>query len=267
MRWAFRSGTWAWLVALAVVVSSLVGPARPAAASVAPSGIQVLVPPTDHPTNRVLDTRRTSPLGAHKVLTVTVAGDRTGWIPSTVSGAFANVTVIGAKRSGFLSIFPAGQPRPRTSSVNFDTFQSYSNHLLLKIGVGGKVSIYNGSATAVNILLDVTGYVVKGANSAPGSTVATPLARVVDTGTGVGVPAGPFRARSQVDVQITGRGGIPASGVAGVWIHLTITSAQRNGYVVAWPAGTSRPSVSTLNFAAGQTVANQVFVPLSATGS
>lgn len=266
LQLAVGVGAWAWFVAISVVVSCLVVPARPAAASVAPSGIQVLVPPTDAPTNRVLDTRTTSPLGARKVLTVTLAGDRAGWIPMSASGAFANLTVIGARKSGFVSIFPAGQARPRTSSINFDTYQSYSNHLLLKIGVGGRVSIYNGSDGPVHVLLDVTGYIVKGASRAPGSAVAIALARVLDTGAGIGVPKGPLPARSRLDVQITGRGGIPSSGVAGVWIHLTVTSPQRSGYVVGWPAGGPRPSVSTVNFVAGQTVANQVFVPLSVTG-
>lgn len=163
-------------------------------------------------------------------------------------------------------MFPTGQPRPRTSSINFDTYQSYSNHQLIKIGSGGKVSIYNGSAGAVHVLLDLTGYIVQGANTAPGATVATTLARVVDTATGNGAPRGPLRARSRIDVQITGRGGIPASGVAGVWIQLTVAAPQGRGYVVAWPAGRPRPLTSTVNFAAGQTVANQVFVPLSATG-
>lgn len=212
----------AWLVAVSVVVSCLVAPAPRAVAIVTSSGIQPLTP-TEGLVTRVLDTRKTSALGARKILTVTLAGEQANaGIPATASGVLANLTVVHARRSGFLTLFPAGEARPLASSINFDTYQSaYANHLLIKLGAGGKVSIYNGSAAPVHVLLDVTGYIVGGANTAPGTTVATTPARVLDTATGNGAPNAPLRAGARLDVQISGRGGIPATGVAGVWIEVT----------------------------------------------
>ena len=252
-------------VAVFVVALFLVGPVSTAAADAVPGGVQVLDPPGDVPANRVLDTRRTAPLGAHQALTVSVVGVR-DWIPATASGVFANLTVIGARSSGFLTLFPAGRTRPTSSSISFDRYQSYSNQVLVKLGTGGRVAVYNGSSGSVQVLLDLTGYVVGGANPAPGATVAITPARVLDTATGNGTSRRPLRARSRIDVQLTGRGGIPSNGVAGVWIQLTVASPQRRGYLVAWPAGGSQPLASTVDFAAGQTVANEVFVPVSTSG-
>ena len=67
----FLSG---WFVAICVVASCLAGPVLPAAGDVAPGGgIQVLTPGYSFgPANRVLDTRRGPPLGAHKTLSVSL---------------------------------------------------------------------------------------------------------------------------------------------------------------------------------------------------
>ena len=115
-------------------------------------------------------------------------------------------------------------------------------------------------------LLDLTGYIASGASTAPGATVATTPARVLDTAAGVGARKGPLRAGGRLVVKFTGRGRIPAKGVSGVWVQVKVASPHRPGYVVAWPAGKPRPVASTVSFAAGQTVENEVFLPLSSTG-
>lgn len=50
----------------------------------------------------------------------------------------------------------------------------------------------------------------------------------------------------------------PYSFVDAVQLNLTVTRTHNSGYITVYPDGTTRPTVSTLNFAAGQTVANEM---------
>ncbi len=55
--------------------------------------------------------------------------------------------------------------------------------------------------------------------------------------------------------------GIP-SGVEAVSVNFTAVGPTAAGFLVAWPMGGAPPPVSTLNFNAGETVANAAIVPL-----
>lgn len=98
-----------------------------------------------------------------------------------------------------------------------------------------------------------------------GGFVAVPPARILDTRFGLGAPArlGPTSA---VDVQITGLGGVPATGVAAVALNVTVTEPSTGGFVTAYPTGTVRPLASNLNFGPGQTVPNAVVVKVGTLG-
>ena len=67
-------------------------------------------------------------------------------------------------------------------------------------------------------------------------------------------------------VRVTGVGGVPASGVSAVAVNLTVTRPAAGGYLAAYPNGKTRPAVSNLNFAKGQTAANLAVVPVGADG-
>jgi hypothetical protein len=92
--------------------------------------------------------------------------------------------------------------------------------------------------------------------------------RLLDTRTGLGATkAAPLGDSGRVDVQVTGRGGVPtASSVSAVVLNLTGITPTRGTYLTAYPAGASRPTASTLNLSAGQIRANTVTVPVSADG-
>jgi len=55
--------------------------------------------------------------------------------------------------------------------------------------------------------------------------------------------------------------------VGAVIVNLTVTGTAADGYLTTWPAGEPRPGASSLNFAAGQTVANLVVAQIGANGS
>ena len=95
-----------------------------------------------------------------------------------------------------------------------------------------------------------------------------PLApqRVLDTREGNGAPKGPVGSGAAITLQVAGRGGVPATGVAAVVLNVTVTGPTSAGHVTVWPAGVSRPVASSLNFTAGWTGANSVTVALGAGG-
>jgi hypothetical protein len=98
--------------------------------------------------------------------------------------------------------------------------------------------------------------------------VPVPPTRILDTREGLGAPAAAVVAGGQIDLQIAGMAGIPLAGVSAVTLNVTATQSAAAGHVSVFPAGTRRPTVSSLNLeAAGQTVANLVTVKVGANGN
>ncbi|MDU0312317.1 hypothetical protein RKE38_01360 [Phycicoccus sp. M110.8] len=65
---------------------------------------------------------------------------------------------------------------------------------------------------------------------------------------------------------VGGLSGVPSTGVSAVVLNATVTGPTKSSYLTLWPAGTTRPTVSTVNFTAGQTVANHATVPVDGSG-
>ena len=91
-------------------------------------------------------------------------------------------------------------------------------------------------------------------------------ARVLDTRAGNGAPASAVPNGATLDVQVTGRGGVPATGVSAVVLNLTVTEPWAGGHLTLWPTGETRPLASNLNVDPGQTVANLATVKVGADG-
>ena len=217
---------------------------------------------------RVIDTRSglgaAGPVAAGGTVSAVVAG-RGGVPVSGVSAVVVNITVTAPTRGGFLTAWAAGAARPGASNLNFSAGQTIPNLAIVPVGVGGKISLYNGSGGTVQILADVAGYFVAGAASAPGSFVSVAPARVIDTRSGLGA-AGPVAAGGTVSAVVAGRGGVPVSGVSAVVVNITVTAPTRGGFLTAWAAGAARPGASNLNFSAGQTIPNLAIVPVGVGG-
>jgi len=65
---------------------------------------------------------------------------------------------------------------------------------------------------------------------------------------------------------VTGRGGVPATGVGAVVLNVTATGPTTGGYLTVSPAGEARPATSNLNFGPGRTIANSVIAKVGANG-
>lgn len=85
-------------------------------------------------------------------------------------------------------------------------------------------------------------------------------ARIEDTRLGLGGLSGPLGPGATGEVQVTGRGGIPGTGVSAVVLNVTVTQPSADGWLTLWPAGSARPVASNLNFTAGETIPNLAVV-------
>jgi len=209
---------------------------------------------------RLLDTRSGSGAPAQRLgpggkLDLQVTG-RSGVPAAGVSSVVLNVTVTETTATSFLTAWPAGMARPVASNLNYTAGQTVPNLVTVKVGQGGKVSLYNNSG-ATHVVADVTGWY--GAAGGSPFTPVTP-SRILDTRAGAGAPAAAVGPASTLSLQVTGRGGVPAAGVAAVVLNVTVTDPTATSYLTAWPAGVTRPPTSNLNHVAGQTVPNLVIV-------
>ncbi|MCA1657209.1 MAG: hypothetical protein LC713_05810, partial [Actinobacteria bacterium] len=175
-----------------------------------------------------------------------------------------NVAVTNTTGSSFLTIYPTGQPRPNASNLNWNPGDTVSNRVKATLGTGGRVTIFN-SAGSTDIIVDVGGWYTDATQTDTEGGAYTPLppSRVLDTRLGIGGFSGVIGAGGQVDVQIAGAGGVPATGVAAVILNVTVTQPAGAGFLTIFPAGATRPNASDLNFAQGEDRPNLVVVRLS----
>jgi hypothetical protein len=88
--------------------------------------------------------------------------------------------------------------------------------------------------------------------------------RILDTryGTGTGKVA-PIGAKGKLTLSLPAVDGVPAADMSAVVMNVTVTSPAKNGNLTVYPGAGSAPTVSNLNFSAGETVPNLVTVQVS----
>ena len=219
---------------------------------------------------RLVDTRpgywhlRPAPdakLAGGQVLAIKVT-DIAGLTPaSNVDAVSLNLTVVEPESSGYLSAYPCGA-RPLVSNLNFERDSIVANAAVVPVDPAtGTVCVFSNVTT--HVVVDLSGWLATADGFHP-----TAPARVFDTRPGTTsirdrnpakVPSG-----STLAVQFTDLPGrVPAGDVAAVVINLTVVAPERSGFVTAFACGT-RPGTSSINFVAGQTVANSVIAPVDA---
>jgi len=219
---------------------------------------------------RILDTRTGlgAPVGkiaAGASLDLAVAGR--GGVPSQgVSAVVLNVTVTEPGAPGYLTVYPSDVDASLASNLNFNAGQTIPNLVTVKLGADGHVKIKNGSWLGAHVIADVAGYYLAGTPTDPGTFVALPPSRVLDTRTGTGAPTGKLGAGAALNLTIAGQAGVPASGAGAVIVNVTVTEPGAPGYVTVYPSNVSAPNASNLNFVAGQTIPNLVVVKLGPDG-
>jgi alpha-tubulin suppressor-like RCC1 family protein len=252
------------LTAAAMTFGGLVAPLPPAAAAGAlpGAGLQPLTPARlldTRPATQTVDNRYvgTGAVGAGNSIDVEVTGR--GGVPADgVAAVVLNVTATAPTTTTYVTVWPSGAPRPNASTLNAAADQTVANSIIVGVGSDGRVALYNDAGNTF-LIVDVAGWFPAGS----GFTPTTP-ARLLDTrpqaatSDGTHAGTGTVGADGTIDVQVTGRGGVPATGVAAVALNVTATEPTATSYVTAWPAGAARPNASNLNVTAGATVANLV---------
>ncbi|HEY3717215.1 MAG TPA: hypothetical protein VGL39_22050 [Jatrophihabitantaceae bacterium] len=226
------------------------------------AGTTALVAPA-----RILDTRagatphRVAPGGT---VTLTVGGH--GGVPSEAGAALLDLTVLTPSAGGGVTAYPAGTSKPATSTITYAAGRIIANLAAVKLGTGAQIVLANNSSGSIDLVADVMGYVLPGSAVAAATYVSTTPARFLDTRTGVGAPKAAVAAGKTVTLQIAGRGGVPATNVAGVTMTVTVVSPDAAGGVTVWPDGESKPGTTNVTFASKQSVADLVTVPVGADG-
>ena len=110
---------------------------------------------------RLVDTRTSGrPIPTGQTRCFVIAG--AGGLPAAATQAVLNVTVVGDSAAGWLTIYPAGQPAPATSTLNFDPHTyALANSTVTGIASGGQVCVavgtINGTPGSVHVIIDATG--------------------------------------------------------------------------------------------------------------
>lgn len=219
--------------------------------------------------------RAAAPIGPAGTLTIDVcAGAGAGCALTAVA---VNVTATGATESSFLTVYPTGVSLPTASNLNYTPGDTVANLVEVAVGTNGTITLYN-RAGSVDVVVDLEGTMAGGNTSSGSPRLYTPVApqRICDTrpdqpgvvtnqcnNGGLGATLG---SNGTLNVQITGQGGIPSTGVSAVVLNVTATDTSASGFLTAWPTGNPQPSASNVNWAAGQTVPNRVIVPVGYNG-
>lgn len=212
---------------------------------------------------RIIDTRTAGQtLGPGATLDVQVVG--VGPVPHTGVGAvLVNVTVTDTTAPGYLTAFPTGTlNRPTASNLNWAPGETVANRVLIPVGAGGQVSLFNCCGDT-DLIIDVNGYFTSGSSTPRGASlfVAIPPVRVFDTRQRTGEALGPGGTLTQ---QLTGIDGIAAHATA-VVTDVTAAATTAPSYFTVYPGG-APPLASDLNWGAGGIVPNLTVVTVSATG-
>ncbi|MET9961061.1 hypothetical protein ABZ128_18750 [Streptomyces sp. NPDC006326] len=219
---------------------------------------------------RLLDTRNgtgapAAKAGAGQSVNVRIAG-RAGAPARGVTAVVLNVTATNPTEDSHVIAYPHGAARPTASNLNFTAGQTIPNQVTVPVGADGTVDLYNNAGT-VDLIADISGYYLAG-DGGQRFTAVSPE-RLLDTRDPWITPTTPTRPYGPVGAGGTITLNVAKShpGAKAVTLNVTATNPTTDSHVVVYPHGAARPTASNLNFTAGQTVPNQVTVPVGADGT
>ena len=258
-------------IATAVTGSAVtVGPSMVAAAPVGPEPVESTPVMTSAYNStgsfRLADTRSAScscTMPDPNTMRVEVAG-RFG-IADDITAAVVTVTATNITADTFLTAYPAGQAVPNTSIVNPRRNRDVGNSAIVPVGVDGAIDIRSTIAigSAVDVVVDVTGFFVPASSSTDGRFVPTTPERIVDTRrpgstTGRLAPGG--------SVAVPRPAGVPGDSL-GLVLNVTSVEATEDGFLNISPTnGTATPTSFMNPDGSGDPLAAFVIAPLTGDG-
>jgi hypothetical protein len=81
-------------------------------------------------------------------------------VPTSAKAISLNLAITGMNAGGYITLWPSGQTQPVVSSINFSgTEPALANGAIVGLSTNTQdLSAYDGSNSAVHIIIDVTGY-------------------------------------------------------------------------------------------------------------
>ena len=188
-------------------------------------------------------------------------------IPSTAAGYSMNVAVVPHGTLGYLTLWPSGQSQPLVATLNSLDGRVKSNAAIVPAGSNGAVSVFATDMT--DVILDINGYFVPGNDPAALAFYPLTPCRIADTRDPTGPLGGPsLAALSTRSFSILASScGLPSNPQAYSLNFAAVPTDPSLGFMTAWPAGQSRPLVSSLNDPTGTVLSNAVIVPAGAGGA
>lgn len=193
----------------------------------------------------------TASVPANTVVELQVTGR--GGVPADATAVILNLAAVDPTAHGYVTAYPCGTERPLASTINYVPGVTVANNATVAVGEGGKVCLYTLAGT--DLIADLNGWFLPHPEFTPRSPE-----RLLDTR----LTTRPV-ADDIVEVQVTGRGGVPADAEAAV-INVAAVDPGDFGYVTAFPCGTLRPHASTINYTPGITIANNTTVAIGEGG-
>jgi hypothetical protein len=238
----------------ATVVPISVEPPRAAAAAVT-TRFEPAVSPC-----RVADTRNGTGLQAIGSDRVRVPMIGRCGVPADATAVAVTITATQGETAGFLTAWPAGQPLPNASTVNYGRLEDRANGAIVRLGAEGAIDVR--ASVPTHIIVDVTGWFRPATAATAGRYVPLDARRMFDSRWGNF--GRPLVAGESIVVALPA--GVPADAVA-LAINVTTTGPNAPGFFTAHPAGSPLPEASLLNTErSAQTRAAASIVPVSSGG-
>ncbi len=221
---------------------------------------------------RLLDTRAGTTgcdtpgtaIGANTTRNEIAIGTCTG-IPSSALSVVGNVTSVNPVGGGYITLFPSGVARPTVANLNYGTGQVINNAFTVGLRASdGAFTIF--TSTTTDLVIDVSGYYSTLASDANGTglqyaALASPV-RFLDTRSGQTACDAPnavlTATTTRTELVRTSCTGIPSAALAIVG-NVTPVAPLTGGHETLYPAGVSQPTVSNVNYAAGDII-NAAFI-------
>jgi hypothetical protein len=220
------------------------------------------------PQVRALDTRTTlgghqAPVAPNSGFSVPIGGHA---VPANAAAAIVTVSALSPAASGTVTAWKTGTTRPGTVNLELIVGRTMSDLVVVPLGTNGAISIWNNSARALHLIVDVDGYVLGGSGAEGGTTTAGAPARALDTRTTIGGHLGALPAFGTYALPIAGLAGVPATNVTAVVATITVVGPPAAGGVTVWADGGFRPSAGAMSFAALQSTSALVVAPVGSDG-
>ncbi len=183
-------------------------------------------------------------------------------VANNATAVVANVTAVEASENMFFTVYPGSTARPTTSNINGGPGRPVPNLVVMAVGADGYIDVFN-SHGETHCIVDVFGYFADGGGD---RFVPVDPSRLFDTRSGHGTRPGKLGHLQPLDIQVSGKSGVPGAGATAVVMNLTVTEPEAPGHVTISPTGVATPDTSNVNFYASDTVPNLAICKLGRGG-